>query len=114
MRKMEITVSQIINFVTIIAGFIGSIGVVYATFNKIFSKKVNTEIADAIKPVSEALQEIKQQNNDLKQQGSETREEIILVMKLNQAMISELQTLGHVNGETTQALADLNNYLINK
>lgn len=111
---MEITVSQIINFISILAGAIGSIGVVYAALNKIFSKKINTEIADAIKPVSKALNEIKQQNNELKEQGKETRQEIILVMKLNQAMISELQTLGHVNGETNQALQDLNNYLINK
>jgi len=111
---MEITVSQIVSFVTIIAGFIGSAGVIFAFFNKIFTKKVNTEIADAIRPVSEALQEIKQQNLDLKQQGTETREEIILIMKLNQAMISELKTLGHINGETSQALQDLNNYLINK
>lgn len=111
---MEITVSQILSFLTIAAGAIGSIGAIYAAFNKIFTKKINEEMTDAIKPVNQALEEIKEQNNELKQQGKETREEIILVMKLNQAMISELQTLGHVNGETTQALQDLNNYLINK
>lgn len=111
---MEITVSQILSFLTIAAGAIGSIGAIYAAFNKIFTKRINAEMTDAIKPVNQALAEIKEQNNELKQQGKETREEIILVMKLNQAMISELQTLGHVNGETTQALQDLNNYLINK
>lgn len=111
---MEITVSQIINFITILAGFLGSLGVIYATMNKLISKRINTEVVEIVKPISEALNEIKTQNQELKQQGSDTREEIILVMKLNQAMISELQTLGHVNGETSQALAELNNYLINK
>jgi len=111
---MEITVSQIINFVSILAGLVGSIGVVYAALNKIFSKKINSEIADAMKPINQALTEIKQQNNELKEQGKETREEIILIMKLNQTMISELQTLGHINGETSQALQNLNDYLINK
>lgn len=111
---MEITISQLISFVSIAAGAIGSIGVVYAAFNKIFTKKINTEITNTMQPINQALNEIKQQNDDLKEQGKETRQEIILVMKLNQAMISELQTLGHVNGETTQALQDLNNYLINK
>jgi len=111
---MEITVSQIINFVSILAGLVGSIGVVYAALNKIFSKKINSEIADAMKPINQDLTEIKQQNNELKEQGKETREEIILIMKLNQTMISELQTLGHINGETSQALQNLNDYLINK
>lgn len=111
---MEITISQLISFISILAGVIGSIGVIYAAFNKIFTKKINTEITNTMQPINQILEEIKQQNNDLKTQGQETREEIILVMKLNQAMISELKTLGHINGETSQALQDLNNYLINK
>lgn len=111
---MEITVSQILSFLTIAAGAIGSIGAIYAAFNKIFTKKINEEMTNTMKPINQALTEIKQQNSELKQQGQETREEIILIMKLNQAMIGELKTLGHINGETSQALQELNNYLINK
>lgn len=111
---MEITVSQIINFITILAGFLSSLGVVFAIMNKIISKRINTEVTEIVKPISQSLDEIKLQNHELKQQGTETREEIILIMKLNQTMINELKTLGHINGETSQALQDLNNYLINK
>ena len=36
------------------------------------------------------------------------------MMKLNQTMVDELKTLGHVNGATAAALNELNDYLINK
>ena len=40
--------------------------------------------------------------------------EMILVIKLNQTAVQELKTLGKVNGETTHALEELQNYLIEK
>lgn len=109
-----ITVAQIASALAILAGIITSVGVIIAAINKYINKRVAEEIAKINDPIKTALAEIKQQNEDLKKQGNDTRNEIILIMKLNQTMIGELKTLGHVNGETSQALQELNDYLINK
>lgn len=111
---MEITIGQIISFISIMAGVVGGVSAICAAINKVVSKKINNEISSAIAPVNTALNEIKQQNTELKEQGQDTRKEIILIMKLNQAMITELKQLGHINGETSQALQDLNDYLISR
>lgn len=109
-----ITLNDIISFLGILAGVIGSITTITVTVNKIISKKINSEIVTALTPINNTLNEIKEQNDELKTQGQDTRKEIILIMKINQAMTTELKELGHLNGETTAALQDLNDYLINK
>ena len=109
-----VTIGQIINFLAVLAGVIGSIGVVYTATNKIVTKKVNTQINETLNPIKESLEEIKQQNVELKSQGEDTKKEIILMMKLNQAMIDEMKTLGHLNGKTSEALDELNDYLLTR
>lgn len=104
---MEITVSQIINFLAVVAGVIGSVSAIAAFFNKINNARVTAERNAVLEPVSEQLEEIKKQQKEL-------RDEMILVIKLNQTAVQELKTLGRVNGETTHALEELQNYLIEK
>lgn len=104
---MEITVQQIINFLALAAGVIGSVSAIGAFFNKINNARVTAERNAVLEPVSEQLEEIKKQQKEL-------RDEMILVIKLNQTAVQELKTLGKVNGETTHALEELQNYLIEK
>ena len=108
------TIGQIINFLAVTAGAIGSVGTIYAVVHKLVTKKVNTQIDETLNPIKESLEEIKQQNIELKNQGEDTKKEIILIMKLNQTMIDELRTKGHVNGKTSEALEELNDYLLNR
>lgn len=109
-----ITLGQIGTIMAWLAGFCGSVGVLYGVINKIVNKKIDEQITDKMEPVIESLNEIKQQNLELKQQNEDNKKEMILLMKLTQTMTSELKTLGHINGDTTEALNELNNYLINK
>lgn len=109
-----ITINQILAFLATIAGAIGSITAIYAVFDKINKKRAERERTEFAAPIQTQLEEIKQQNQELKEQSDDLRKEMILIMKLNQTMISEIQTLGHTNGQTTQALQELNDYLINK
>jgi uncharacterized membrane protein len=104
---MEITVSQIINFLAIAAGVIGSISAIAAFFSKINNKRIKEEREAIVNPINEQLEEIKKSQEELKK-------EMILVIKLNQTAVQELKTLGKVNGETTHALEELQNYLIEK
>jgi uncharacterized membrane protein len=104
---MEITVSQIINFLAIAAGVIGSISAIAAFFSKINNKRIKEEREAIVNPINEQLEEIKKSQEELKK-------EMILVIKLNQTAVQELKTLGRVNGETTHALEELQNYLIEK
>lgn len=104
---MEITVSQIINFLAIAAGVIGSISAIVAFFSKINNKRIKEEREAIVNPINEQLEEIKKSQEELKK-------EMILVIKLNQTAVQELKTLGRVNGETTHALEELQNYLIEK
>ena len=108
------TIGQIINFLAVVAGAVGSVGTIYAVVHKLVTKKVNTQIDETLNPIRESLEEIKRQNVELKEQGEDTKKEIILMMKLNQAMIDEMKTLGHLNGKTSEALDELNNYLLNR
>lgn len=109
-----ITIGQIIEFLGVLAGVIGSIGVIWAAIHKCVHKVVSREKEAVVSEIKQQLNEISNNQKELKEQSKELRDEIILVMKLNQAMTKELQTLGHPNGETTAALNDLNNYLLNK
>lgn len=109
-----ITIGQIISWLAVLAGVIGSITTIYAFADKINKKRAEKERNEIMSVINAQLAEIKEQNKDLKEQNSELRKEMILIMKLNQTMVSELKTLGHVNGETSQALQDLTDYLINK
>jgi F0F1-type ATP synthase membrane subunit b/b' len=111
---MELTIGEIINILAIVTGAIGSIVTIYTVINKIVTKRINSQMTDTLAPIKEALEEIKRQNMELKQQGEDTKKEIILIMKLNQTMIDEMKTLGHVNGKTSEALEELNDYLLNK
>lgn len=104
---MEITVSQIINFLAVAAGVIGSISAIAAFFSKINNKRIKEEREAIVNPINEQLEEIKKSQEELKK-------EMILVIKLNQTAVQELKTLGKVNGETTHALEELQNYLIEK
>ena len=108
------TIGQIINFLAVTAGAIGSVSAIYAVVHKLVTKKVNTQIDETLNPIRESLEEIKRQNVELKEQGEDTKKEIILMMKLNQAMIDEMKTLGHLNGKTSEALEELNDYLLNR
>ena len=108
------TIGQIINFLAVVAGAVGSVGTIYAVVHKLVTKKVNTQIDETLNPIRESLEEIKRQNVELKEQGEDTKKEIILMMKLNQAMIDEMKTLGHLNGKTSEALDELNDYLLNR
>ena len=108
------TIGQIINFLAVTAGAIGSVSAIYAVVHKLGTKKVNTQIDETLNPIRESLEEIKRQNVELKEQGEDTKKEIILMMKLNQAMIDEMKTLGHLNGKTSEALDELNDYLLNR
>ena len=108
------TIGQIINFLAVTAGAIGSVSAIYAVVHKLVTKKVNTQITETLEPIKSSLEEIKQQNVELKSQGEDTKKEIILMMKLNQAMIDEMKTLGHLNGKTSEALEELNDYLLNR
>ena len=108
------TIGQIINFLAVVAGAVGSVGTIYAVVHKVVTKKVNTQIDETLNPIRESLEEIKRQNVELKEQGEDTKKEIILMMKLNQAMIDEMKTLGHLNGKTSEALDELNDYLLNR
>jgi F0F1-type ATP synthase membrane subunit b/b' len=111
---MQLTIGEIINILTIIAGTVGSIVTIHTVINKIVTKKINSQMNDILTPLKEYLEEIKKQNVELKEQGEDTKKEIILIMKLNQTMIDELKTKGHVNGRTSEALEELNDYLMNK
>lgn len=104
---MEITIQQIINFLALAAGVIGSVSAIGAFFNKINNKRVEEEREAIVTPIAEQLEEIKKQQKEL-------RDEMILVIKLNQNAVQELQTLGKVNGETTHAMEELTDYLIKK
>ena len=104
---MEITVQQIINFLAVVAGAIGSVSAIAAFFNKVNNKRINEEREAIVNPINEQLEEIKKSQEELKK-------EMILVIKLNQTAVQELKTLGKVNGETTHALEELQNYLIEK
>ena len=104
---MEITVQQIINFLALAAGVIGSVSAIGAFFNKINNNRIEEDREAIVNPISEQLEEIKKSQKELK-------EEMILVIKLNQTAVQELKTLGKVNGETTHALEELQNYLIEK
>ena len=104
---MEITVQQIINFLAVAAGVIGSISAIAAFFSKINNKRIEEEREAIVNPINEQLEEIKKSQEELKK-------EMILVIKLNQTAVQELKTLGKVNGETTHALEELQNYLIEK
>lgn len=104
---MEITVSQIINFLAVAAGVIGSISAIAAFFSKVNNKRIKEEREAIVNPINEQLEEIKKSQEELKK-------EMILVIKLNQTAVQELKTLGKVNGETTHALEELQNYLIEK
>lgn len=108
------TIGQIINFLVILAGVVGSIGTIYAATNKIVTKRIDSQMSETLEPIKSSLEEIKQQNVELKSQGEDTKKEIILMMKLNQAMIDEMKTLGHLNGKTSEALDELNDYLLNR
>ena len=109
-----VTIGQIINILAILAGVIGSVGTIYAATNKIVTKRIDSQMGETLEPIRNSLEEIKQQNVDLKNQGEDTKKEIILVMKLNQAMIDELKTKGHLNGKTSEAMEELNDYLLNR
>ena len=104
---MEITVQQIINFLAVAAGVIGSVSAIAAFFSKINNKRIKEEREAIVNPINEQLEEIKKSQEELKK-------EMILVIKLNQTAVQELKTLGKVNGETTHALEELQNYLIEK
>ena len=104
---MEITIQQIINFLAVAAGVIGSISAIAAFFSKINNKRIEEEREAIVNPITEQLEEIKKSQEELKK-------EMILVIKLNQTAVQELKTLGKVNGETTHALEELQNYLIEK
>ena len=108
------TIGQIINFLAVTAGAIGSVSAIYAVVHKLVTRRVNTQIDETLNPIRESLEEIKRQNVELKEQGEDTKKEIILMMKLNQAMIDEMKTLGHLNGKTSEALEELNDYLLNR
>lgn len=111
---MQLTIGEIINILAILAGTIGSIVTIYTVINKIVTKRINSQMADTLEPIKECLEEIKRQNIELKTQGEDTKREIVLIMKLNQTMIDEMKTVGHLNGKTTEALDELNDYLMNK
>ena len=104
---MEMTVQQIINFLAVFAGVIGSVTAITAFFNNINNKRIEKERNAIIDPITEQLEVIKKEQEEL-------RDEMILVIKLNQATIHELQTQGSVNGETNRSLEELQDYLINK
>ena len=109
-----ITLGQVATILAWLAGFVGSVGVLYGVINKVVNKKIDEQITDKMEPIREGLEEIKQQNIELKNQGEDNKKEMVLMMKLNQNMISEMTELGHTNGRTAAALQELNDYLINK
>lgn len=109
-----ITLGQVATILAWLAGFVGSVGVLHGVINKVVDRKIDEKVDDKIEPILQSLEEIKQQNHELKEQGEDTKREMILMMKLNQTMVDELKTLGHVNGATAAALNELNDYLINK
>lgn len=109
-----ITLGQIATVLAWVAGFVGSVGVLHGVINKVVDKKIDEQINDKMEPITNSLDEIKQQNLELKAQNEDNKKEMILLMKLTQTMTSELKVLGHINGETTEALNELNDYLINK
>ena len=109
-----ITLGQIGTILAWLAGFCGSVAALYGIVNKVVNKKIDEKVDDKIEPILQSLEEIKQQNIELKNQGEDNKKEMVLMMKLNQNMISEMTELGHTNGRTAAALQELNDYLINK
>lgn len=109
-----ITIGQIVSWLAVLAGVSGSITTIYAFVSKIHKKRAEREKNEIMALINQQLVDIKEQNKELKEQNAELRKEMILIMKLNQTMVSELKSLGHINGETSQALQELTDYLINK
>lgn len=105
MAAASITVSELINYIVAVGGLITACGLIYGVFHKIKSKTVDETIEENLKPIKDALREIKNQNKKI-------GEEMMLILKIQQAMTQELEEKGAVNGKTQNALNELNEYLL--
>lgn len=109
-----ITLGQLGGWLGLIAGIITSVGIIYKLVEKAAKKRINEEIEQITGPIITELSQIQTQNEELSKKQDEMKKELILMAKINQAMIEELKTLGHVNGETAQALKDFTDYIMTR
>lgn len=107
-----ITVNELWGVIVAICAGLGSIIGVYKFFSEKISKKtlehdneLRQEFRESNEEIKEELQEIKRQNEEFKTQMAKT-------IKLTLTMCEELQSKGHLNGDTTAALHELQNHFI--
>ena len=98
-----ITVSQVWTLIVAICAGLGSIIAVY----KFLAEKISKKQEAREKELHDQLDIIKKQNEELKEQ-------MVMIMKLTVTMAEELQSKGHVNGETNSALHELKNLIYKK
>ena len=92
-----ITLSDLKDLLLIVAAIIGAYVSISTFTGKIKDKR--------FKPVTDSLEEIKTQIKTL-------NDEMVLLLKVQTAMASELEVDGKVNGKTQKALDALNEYII--
>ena len=92
-----ITLSDVKDLLLIIAAVIGAYVSISTFTGKIKDKR--------LKPVTDGLDEIKTNIKTL-------NDEMVLLLKVQTAMASELEVEGKVNGKTQQALDALNDYIL--
>ena len=106
----NLTLGQIAAGLALITGIIGG----FITLSKYFQKLVSKEIKEELEPVNDKLDTITEalQKND--RHTAQLKEEIILIVKLQQAMTNDLKEKNHLNGATAEALNKLNEHLLEK
>jgi len=105
-----ITLGQIAAALAFITGIIGGIAGLYKYFQSLVRKEIETEMD----PVMDKLNEISNKVDENNNKYQELKDEVVLMVKLQQATITDLKEKNHLNGETTEALNKLNEFLLQR
>ncbi len=107
-----ITVSELWTIVVAVCGGLGSIIVVYKFVSEKISKNAKKRDDALREEFIEANEEIKEELQEIKRQNEEFKAQMAMTIKLTLTMCEELQSKGHLNGDTTAALHELQNHFI--
>lgn len=105
-----ITLGQIATALAIITGIVGGIAGLYKYFQSLVKKEIETEMNPVMNKLNEIANKVDENNSNYQ----ELKDEVILMVKLQQATITDLKEKNHLNGETTEALNKLNEFLLQR
>ena len=103
-----LTIGDISQSIIALSVFLGALSVIYNTFKKAKEKTIDDA---AEKIIEEKLLPYKAMLESIDDKYKTISAEMTLLVKLNMSCIEELKN-GQINGKTTQALEDLNKYML--